>query len=116
MYHLGMLTYITLPDRPREFLAATGLTHAEFVCLLPAFTAAYAALYPSDKTWQGKVRQRQVGGGANGVLPQMADKLLFLLVYQKTSPRQTMPGWQFGLSQPPTNSWMHHLLPVLQRA
>ena len=79
-----MLTYITLQDRPREFLAATGQTHAEFVRLLPAFTAAYAAFYPSDKTWHGQVRQRQVGGGAKGVLPQMADKLLFILVYQKT--------------------------------
>jgi DDE superfamily endonuclease len=111
-----MLTYITLQDRPREFLAATGLTHAEFVCLLPAFTAAYAAFYPADKTWQGQVRQRQVGGGANGVLPQMADQLLFILVYQKTNPLQTMHGLQCGLSQPQTNYWIHHLLPVLQRA
>jgi hypothetical protein len=111
-----MLTYITLQDRPREFLAATGLTHAEFVRWLPAFTAAYAALYPSDQAWQGKVRQRQVGGGAKGVLPQMADKLLFLLIYQKTNPLQTMHGLQCGLSPPQTNDWMHHLLPVLQRA
>ena len=111
-----MLTYITLQDRPREFLAATGLTHAEFVRLLPAFTAAYAAFYPSDKTWQGQARHRQVGGGAKGVLPQLADKLLFILVYQKTTPLQTMHGLQFGLSQPQTNDWLHHLLPVLQRA
>ena len=27
-----------------------------------------------------------------------------------------MHGLQFQLSQPQTNSWMHHLLPVLQRA
>src|SRR2546428_5380764 len=79
-----MLTYTTLKDRPREFLAATGLTHAEFVLLLPAFAAAYAAFYPLDKTWQGKVRQRQVGGGAKGILSQMEDKLLFILVYPKT--------------------------------
>jgi len=111
-----MLTYITLQDRPREFLAATGLTHAEFVRVLPAFTAAYAAFYPLAKTWQGKVRQRQVGGGATGVLPQMADKRLFLLVYQKTNPLQTMHGLPCGLSQPQTNAWMHHLRPVLQRA
>lgn len=116
MSNFGMLTYITLQDRPREFLAATGLTHAEFVRLLPAFTAAYATLYPSTKTWQGQVRQRQVGGGANGVLPQMADKLFFILVYQKTNPLHTMHGLHCGLSQPQTNDWIHHLLPVLQRA
>src|SRR5215468_1219204 len=111
-----MLTYSTLQDRPREFLAATGLTHDEFARVLPAFVAAYAVLYPSDKTWQGQARQRQVGGGAKGVLPQMADKLLFILVYQKTNPLQTLHGLQFGLSQPQTNYWIHHLLPVLQRA
>ncbi len=111
-----MLTYTTLKDRPREFLAATGLTHAEFVLLLPAFAAAYAAFYPLDKTWQGKVRQRQVGGGAKGLLAQLEDKLLFILVYQKTNPLQTMHGLQCNLSQPQSNDWIHRLLPVLQRA
>ena len=46
----------------------------------------------------------------------MEDKLLFILVYQKTNPLQTMHGLQFELSQPQTNYWIHHLLPVLQRA
>ena len=46
----------------------------------------------------------------------MEDKLLFILVFQKTHPLQTMHGLQFDLSQPQTNDWMHHLLPVLQRA
>jgi hypothetical protein len=111
-----MLTYTALQDRPREFLAATGLTHAEFARLLPAFAAASAALYPPDKTWEGKVRQRQGGGGAKGGLPQMEDKLVFILVYQKTNPLQTMHGLQFALSQPQTNYWIHHLLPILQHA
>jgi hypothetical protein len=38
------------------------------------------------------------------------------LVYQKTNPLQTMHGVQFDLSQPQTNYWIHHLLPVLQQA
>jgi hypothetical protein len=84
--------------------------------LLPAFAAAYAIRYPPDETFDGQVRQRQVGGGTKGALPQMADKLLFILVYQQTNPLQTMHGLQFELSQPQTNSWIHHLLPVLQRA
>ena len=108
--------YTILQDRPREFLAATGLTHAEFARLLPAFATAYAALYPLDKTLEGKPRQRRVGGGATGTLPQMEDKLLFILVFQKTNPLQTMHGLQFHLSQPQANYWIHCLLPVLQRA
>ena len=111
-----MLTYAALQNRPREFLAATGLTHDEFARVLPAFAAASAVLYPPDKTWQGKVRQRQRGGGATGGLSQMEDKLLFILVFQKTHPLQTMHGLQFELSQSQTNYWIHHLLPVLQRA
>src|SRR2546426_4648404 len=102
-----MLTYPTLQDRPREFLAATGLTHDEFARVLPAFAAAYAVLYPLDKTWEGKVRQRQGGGGAKGVLSQMEDKLLFILVDQKTHPLQPLHGLHCELRQPQTNSWMH---------
>src|SRR5215813_7658312 len=110
-----MLTYATLQDRPREFLAATGLTHDEVARVLPAFAAAYSVLYPPDKTWAGKVRQRQSGGGAKGILSQMEDKLLFILVYQKTNALQTMHGLQFDRSQPQTHYWIHHLLPVLQQ-
>ena len=87
-----MLTYTALQDRPREFLAATGLTHAECAHLLPAFATAYALLYPPEKTVEGKPRQRRAGGGAPGTLPQMEDKLLFILVFQKTTPLQTMHG------------------------
>jgi hypothetical protein len=111
-----MLTYTTLKDRPRDFLAATGLTHEEFLRVLPAFVAAYTACYPLDKTWPGTVRQRKLGGGAKGLLAQMADKLLFLLVYQKTNPLPTMHGLHCGLRQPQTNYWMHRLLPVLRQA
>jgi len=111
-----MLTYAILQDRPRECLAATGRTHDEFARVLPAFVAAYTVLYPPDKTWAGKVRQRQRGGGAKGILSQMADKLLFILIYQKTNALQTLHGLQFALSQPQTHYWMHHVLPVLQHA
>ncbi|MBI2779149.1 MAG: transposase [Gammaproteobacteria bacterium] len=111
-----MLTYTTLQDRPREFLAVTGLTHAEFMRLLPAFATAYALRYPAEKTLEGKPRQRRAGGGATGPVPQTEDKLLFILVFQKTNPLQTVQGLQFDLSQPQTNYWIHHLLPVLQHA
>ena len=65
---------------------------------------------------EGKPRQRRTGGGVTRTLPPMEDKLLFILVFQKTNPLQTMHGLQFQLSQPQTPYWIHHLLPVLQRA
>ena len=84
--------------------------------MLPAFVAASTACYPLDQTWHGKVRQRQVGGGVKGLLSQMEDKVLFLLVSQKTTPLQTMHGLHCGLSQAQTHYGMHRLLPVLRRA
>ena len=111
-----MLSYDKLKDKPREFLAATGFTLAEFECLLPAFQAAYEPQYSPDRTSEGKARQRSAGGGAQGTLSSFADKLLFILVYQKTNPLQVMQGLQFALSQPQAHYWIHRLLPVLQHA
>jgi hypothetical protein len=111
-----MLTYTTLQDRPKEFLAATGLTLAELARLLPAFAASYTVLSPPDKTLAGQGRQRQVGGGAKGVWAQMADKLLCILVYQKTNPWQTLHGLAFMRRQSRTHYWMHQLRPVLPHA
>lgn len=111
-----MLTYTTLKDRPREFLAATGLSIEEFSQVLPAFEAAYTQRYPPDQTSDGQPRQRRAGGGRNGALAKVEDKLLFILVYHKTNPLQTMHGLQFGLSQPQTNEWIHRLLPLLHTA
>jgi Helix-turn-helix of DDE superfamily endonuclease/DDE superfamily endonuclease len=111
-----MLNYETLLDRPRDFLAATSLKPEEFLQLLPAFEAAYEQRYPSAMTQAGKPRRRRPGGGATGALPRGVDKLLFILVYQKTHPLQTMHALQFAMSQPQANYWMHHVLPVLQQA
>ena len=111
-----MLIYNELKNKPRAFLAATGLKLDEFEQLLPAFQMAYEKQYPPPLTQEGKIRQRQIGGGATGALPKIEDKLFFILVYQKTNPLQTMHGLHFGLSQPQANDWIHRLLPVLQQA
>lgn len=111
-----MLNYAELKQKSKEFLAATSLTVEEFDALVPAFEQAYGAAYRSDKTVEGQPRQRTTGGGVKGRLTRIEDKLLFILVYVKTYPLQTMHGLQFGLSQPQTNAWIHRLLPVLREA
>ena len=68
------------------------------------------------RPWQASPASGVLVGGATGTLPHIEDKLLFILVFQKTNPLQTMHGLHFQLSQPQTNYWIHHLLPVLQRA
>ena len=111
-----MLTYKSLREHARELLAATGLTVEEFEGLLPAFVTAYVQCYPLHLTAEGKERRRQRGGGTPGILDQDEDRLLFILVYLKTNPLQTMHGLQFGMSQPQANYWIHRLLPVVQVA
>ena len=98
-----MLNSNTLQNRPREFLAATGGTRTECEQLLPACQAAYDKKRPPERTLDGQARQRRRGAGVKGKLQRAADKLLFLLVYQKTTPLQTMHGVQGGLSQAQTN-------------
>lgn len=116
VYTAHMLTYEELKDRPRDFLAATGLTLAEFAELLPAYQTASATRYPAHLTAEGQARQRRAGGGSKGTLDCDEDRLLFILVYLKTNHLQTLHGLQFGLSQAQANYWIHRWLPVVQAA
>lgn len=111
-----MLSYLELKEKPREFLVATGLRLEEFECLLPAFEKCYQASLPCKPKPTKKKKQRNAGGGRKSNLVSLSDKLLFILVYQKTFQLQTMHGLQFGLSQGRANYWIHRLLPVLQKA
>jgi hypothetical protein len=111
-----MLEYTHLKRNPRKFLALTGLTVKEFKVLLPAFSEAYRNKYESDKTLAGRKRRRQVGGGRMGQLKTAEQKLLFILVHQKTYPLQVVLGALFGLSQSSANEWVHRLLPILREA
>jgi DDE superfamily endonuclease len=111
-----MMTYTELQSDRRRFLALTGLTGREFQLLLPAFARSYERLYQPDQTLAGQPRQRFAGGGRKGVLHTLEEKLLFLLVYLKTYPLQTLLGELFELSQSRVNFWIHRLLPILQEA
>jgi hypothetical protein len=109
-----MLTYNELKEKPKEFLAVTSLTVAEFELIVPVFRRKYGELFTPGLTRKGKVRQRKEGGGVREKLRTVEDKLLFILAYQKTYPLQTMHGLQFGLSQPQANYWIQLLLPILR--
>ena len=111
-----MLTYENLKEKPKEFLAATGLNLAEFEMILSVFRMKYASLFKPELNRKGKPRQRRAGGGVKEKLRSDEDKLLFILVYQKTYPLQVMHGLQFELSQPQTNAWIQCLLPILRES
>jgi hypothetical protein len=111
-----MLKYKTLKKKPKELLAATGLSAEEFEALLTVFGERYTTRYGQAQTVEGKARQRRAGAGGKASLGTMEDKLLFILVYEKTYPLQTMLGLQFGLSQGRANIWIHRLLPIVREA
>jgi len=115
-YNDHMMTYQTLSAQPREFLAMTSLTVAEFRDLLPAFEAAYERAYPRDRTATGQRRHWWQWGGRPSTLVSAADKLLFVLIYLKTYPLQVVLGQLFGLSTSQANHWLQRLLPVLRSA
>lgn len=100
-------------QRPSQFLSMTSYTLREFDALLPPFEEA---LLKTKKTLEGKARQRTYSPYNNSPLPSPADKLFFILVYQKQYPLQSMQGRFFGMSQPKANSWIHFLSPLLQWA
>src|SRR5262249_61582357 len=99
-----MLIYNELKNKPREFLAATGLKGDEFEQLLPAFQMAYEKKYPPHLTQAGKIRQRQIGGGAPGAFPKNEEKLFFILGFQKTKPPQNVDSLPFWLGETPAHN------------
>jgi hypothetical protein len=111
-----MLTYKELKANPRKLLSLTSLTPEEFVNLLPAFERAYQKRYPASQTLTGKSRKRKVGAGRKGSLENIEQKLLFILVYQKSYPLQSILAELFGISQGRANEWIHRLLPILKQA
>lgn len=108
-----MIEYIEVSRDRRKFLALTGLTLKEFKILLPAFAEAYGH---ATATTSGQIRLRQFGGGRRGKLPSLEQKLLFILVYQKTYPLQVVMGELFDMGQSAANQWIHRLLPILRDA
>ncbi len=97
-----MLRYIELKEKSEEFLAATGLTDEEFQTLLPTFEKCYQLSSKPKRKTARKKKQRAAGGGRKAKLSDQSDKLLFVLIYQKTAQLQTIHGLQFDLSQPQT--------------
>jgi hypothetical protein len=111
-----MLIYKEIRGKKGKFLGLTSLTDKEFRALLPYFEASYQATYKGTRTQSGKKRKRAVGGGQKGVLPNTEQKLLFILVYQKTYPVQLVMAELFGMSQSSANEWIKRLLPILGKA
>jgi len=102
-----MLTYENLKQRPKEFLACTGLCCDEFDTLLPSWIDA----------WERNAKQYYFSrAGRKPILSDDREKLLFILVYYKIYPLQSVQGVLFGMSQGQASYWIHRLTTVLMMA
>lgn len=111
-----MLRYEQIAQNETKLLALTGLTRREFADLVPVFQTNFEVVL-REQTLEGLDRiGRAYTTYRNSPLPTSEDKLLFILVYLKQAPTQTLHGQLFGMSQSNANKWIHLLHDVLNRA
>lgn len=111
-----MLRYEQIAQHATKLLALTGLTRHEFEDLVPVFQASFETVL-QEQTLDGLERiGRAYTTYRNSPLPTVEDKLLFILIYLKQAPTQTLHGQLFGLSQSNANKWIHLLQRVLNHA
>ena len=99
----------------RQMKAFTGLSRAQFDSLLPVFRDMSQATQQqaSEVGVESGTRRRTPGGGSKGKLPTMAEKLLFVLAYSKTSPTFDVLGTQCEMGRSKANENLHKLSPIL---
>lgn len=92
--------------------ALLGLNSQELKALEKSFEAslrqAQKARHPN--------RQRALGAGQKGFLPETLNKLVFILVYLKCYPTFDLQGILFGHERSRACRWVHFLMPVLETA
>ena len=101
----------------RQLKALTGLSQAHVDHLLPVFSEVYTERQ-QQKYAEGVAagsRTRNPGGGANGKLPTMFDKRLFVLYYYKTYPTFDVLATQFAMVRSKAHENLHKLSPVLHQ-
>jgi hypothetical protein len=111
-----MIHFDQLKNKPTLLKCLTGLTVEGFLALLSAFEVAYEADFGRRDAQRNSPRQRERGAGQKGALPELADKLVFILFYFRIYPVQMAQGFFFGMGQPQANEWIHRLSPVLEAA
>ena len=99
----------------RQMKALTGLSQAQFDHLLPVFSHLYQATQQQTyaKGVESGTRRRKPGGGSQGKLPTMAEKLPFVLYYYKTYPTFDGLATQLEMARSKANENLHKLSPIL---
>lgn len=89
--------------------AVLGMSCEEFEILVPGIEKCYR-----EELEQRPDREREVGAGAKGKLPDARAKLFFILFYMKVYPTFDLIGLFFDLNRSECCRWMHRLRPILE--
>jgi hypothetical protein len=111
----AMLKYKKIKSNETQFLSLTSLYVNEFEALLVDFHAVWDSQMRYF-TFGGKERLRKYSEKKNGLLPDTADKLFFILYYLKNQPLQEALAASFGMTQPQANTYIHKYRQVLHKA
>jgi hypothetical protein len=104
-----MITYEQARHNAKQFKSLTSLDLVAFDLLHTHFKQPVEA-YLAHFTLEGKLRQRQATIKKDSVFQSTQDMLLFSLIYLKNNPLPEYQAFQFGLTQPQANLWIHRTL------
>lgn len=100
-------------EKHTDLFQCTGLNTIEFDRLVDEFRLDWE-LYSKNYTMRGQLRKRNGYPRSNTVLRGSADKLLFILIYLKTSPTQKELAYTFSMLQPQAYGWIQLLKSILK--
>lgn len=100
-----------LLKHPELFQYVIGITHEQFVSLLPLFAASLGKA-ELQRVWSKK-RVRIPGGGRKPTLKGTEEKLFFILLYYKTYPTFRFAQAIFSLDKRNVQLWMRYLGEIL---
>jgi hypothetical protein len=104
-----MTIYEQARGNANQFKSLTSLDVLTFDLLHSHFKQRVEA-YLAHYTLEGKIRQRQASIKKDSVFQSTQDMLLFSLSYLKNNPLQQYHAFQFGMTQPQANQWIHRTL------
>lgn len=107
------ISYDKIINEPEELYQYTGLNADNFNQLVNEFRIEWEQ-YFNQYTMRGQLRHRKGRTRKNTVLPQIYDKLLFILIYLKTSPKQEKLASSFSMLQPQAYCWIQLLKSILK--
>lgn len=99
----------------RQMKALTGLSQAQFNCLLPVFSTIYQATQQQryEEGLRSGTRRRTPGGGSTGKLAAMAEKRRFVRYDDTSYPTFEVLGTQVAIVRSQAHANRHKLSPIV---